>query len=50
MKSNSKGLILIVLLVYHILIMVNDESEIKYTFNKLKVSLIIENLGQPKEV
>ena len=49
MKSNSKGQIFVLLYVDDILIMGNDESEIKCTINKLNESFVIKNLSQRKE-
>ena len=49
MKSNSKGQVFVLLYVDDILIMGDDESEIKCTINKLNESFVIKNLGQPKE-
>ena len=49
MKSNIKGQIFILLYVDDILIIGNDESEIKIIVHKLNESFAIKNLGQPKE-
>ena len=48
-KSNSRGQIFVLLYVDDILIMGNDEREIKYNINKLSEAFTIKNLGQPKE-